>query len=261
MPFIPLAETSKEISISISPPQQATLSGAGGLSPCHTKWVGKAYFYHEALKNTWRYKIIALLREEFKKGRLTLPPHLKHITSYTLFNSWTSQFYNTSWVVHLNTQSNNMKANVDYLGKYLKRPPIGKTRIKHYDGTSVTYEYLDHYTNTKETMTLPVLEFIARLICHIPDKHFRNIRYYGFLSHKLRGKLLPVVYKLLTMKTTHTKVYITWSTMIRTTYKYDPMICPQCKTYMILQTVVQPSSNSLIPKQEEIAHGYFPLLL
>jgi hypothetical protein len=156
-----------------------------------------------------------------------------------------------------------MKANVDYLGKYLKRPPIGETRIKHYDGKTVTYEYLDHYTNITEVMTLPVLEFIARLICHIPDKNFRNIRYYGFLSHKLRGKLLPVVYHLLNIKTvTTTKVYITWSTLIRTTYTYDPMKCPQCKTPMILQTLVQPSSSdSLILKQEEIAHGYFPLLL
>ncbi|KAA0248274.1 MAG: IS91 family transposase, partial [Candidatus Jettenia sp.] len=33
---------------------------AGGLSPCHTRWIGKAYFYHESLKNTWRYKIITL---------------------------------------------------------------------------------------------------------------------------------------------------------------------------------------------------------
>jgi hypothetical protein len=156
-----------------------------------------------------------------------------------------------------------MKTNVDYLGKYLKRPPIGETRIKHYDGKAVTYEYLDHYTNITEIMTLPVLEFIARLICHIPDKNFRNIRYYGFLSHKLRGKLLPVVYELLNMKTvTTTKVYISWSTMIRTTYNYDPIRCPLCKTYMLLQTVVQPlSSDSLILKQEEIARGHFPLLL
>lgn len=33
--------------------------------------------------------------------------------------------------------------------------------------------------------------------CHIPDKNFRNIRYYGFLSHKLRGKLLPREARLL----------------------------------------------------------------
>ncbi len=53
-----------------------------------------------------------------------------------------------------------MKNNVDYLGKYLKRPPIGETRIKQYDGKTVSYEYLDHYTDTQEIMTLPVLLLI-----------------------------------------------------------------------------------------------------
>ena len=211
----------------------------GGLSFSYDTWINGAYFYHQSLKNTWRYKIISLLREEFKKGKLALPSHLQHGTSYTTFNSWTSQFYEKTWVIHLNTQSNNMKNNVDYLGKYLKRPPIGETRIKHYDGKTVAYEYLDHYTDTKEIMTLPVLDFIARLICHIPDKNFRNIRYYGFLSNRLRGKLLPIVYKLLNSKNLiTTKVYIPWRNMIQDSFKYDPLKCPICKTFMALKGIV-----------------------
>jgi hypothetical protein len=155
-----------------------------------------------------------------------------------------------------------MKANVDYLGKYLKRPPIGETRIKHYDGKTVTYEYLDHYADTKEIMTLTVLEFIARLICHIPDKNFRNIRYYGFLSNRLRGELLPIVYKLIDMKNViTTKVYLPWRTMIQAAYRYDPLRCPLCKSIMLLKAVVLPSYYSLLSKHEDIAHGYFPLLL
>ena len=237
-------------------------STVGGLSLTYDSWLRGIYFYHESLKKTWRYHIIALLREEFKKGDLKLPSSLKHITSYNEFYSWTTQFYEKTWVVHLNEQSNNMKANVEYLGKYLKRPPIGETRIKHYDGNTVTFEYLDHYTNIKETMTLPVLDFIERLICHIPDKNFRNIRYYGFLANRLRGKLLPLVYKLLDIKTViTTKVYISWRTMIQTAYKYDPLRCPLCKSIMLLKAVVLPSYYSLVSKHEEIAHGYFPLLL
>ena len=237
-------------------------STVGGLSLTYDSWLRGIYFYHESLKKTWRYHIIALLREEFKKGDLKLPSSLKHITSYNEFYSWTTQFYEKTWVVHLNEQSNNMKANVEYLGKYLKRPPIGETRIKHYDGNTVTFEYLDHYTNIKETMTLPVLDFIERLICHIPDKNFRNIRYYGFLANRLRGKLLPLVYKLLDIKTViTTKVYISWRTMIQTAYKYDPLRCPLCKSIMLLKTVVLPSYYSLVSKHEEIARGYFPLLL
>ena len=155
-----------------------------------------------------------------------------------------------------------MKANVEYLGKYLKRPPIGETRIKLYDGNTVTFEYLDHSTHIKEIMSLPVLNFIERLICHIPDKNFRMIRYYGFLSNRLRGKLLPLVYKLLTMKhVITTKVYLSWRTMIQTAYKFDPMRCPLCKSIMLLNAVVLPSYYSLVSKHEKIAHGYFPLLL
>jgi len=60
---------------------------AGGPYLFNETWIDKAYFYHQALKNTWKYTIISLLREEFKKGLLKLPPHLKHITSYAAFNS------------------------------------------------------------------------------------------------------------------------------------------------------------------------------
>lgn len=233
-----------------------------GLSLSYDTWINGAYFYHQSLKNIWRYKIISLLREEFKKGNLTLPPYLQYVTSHTMFNTWTSQFYKKTWVVHLNNQSNNMKNNVDYLGKYLKRPPIGETRIKQYDGKTVTYEYLDHYTDTKEIMALPALDFIARLICHIPDKHFRNIRYYGFLSNRLRGKLLPVVHNLLNNKNRiNTKVYIPWRNMIQGSFKYDPMKCPICKTLMALKSVFFNNKHPLISQHKEIAHGYFPLLL
>ena len=235
----------------------------GGLSTSLNSWIKGHYFYHLTLKNMWRYRIIALLRDEFKKGELKLPSSLKYIQSYETFASWTSQFYNDTWVVHLNKQSDNIKANIEYLGKYLKRPPIGETRIIAYNGSAVTYKYLDHYTDTVEVLSLPVLDFISRLISHIPDKNFRNIRYYGFLSNKHRGKLLPIVYQLLEMKDSYVKkVYTPWRNMIKATYNYDPLQCPFCKTIMILLNIVLPPKYSLISMHEEIAHGHFkPLRL
>lgn len=233
----------------------------GGLSLSCDSWIKSAYFYHDSLKKMWRYQIISLLRKEFKEGRLKLTNSLKHIKSYKAFCSWTSIYYNKTWVVHLSKQSNNMKVNVDYLGKYLKRPPIGETRIKKYDGKFVTYEYLDHYTGTTDVMTLPVLDFIARLISHIPDENFRNIRYYGFLANRVRGKLLPTVYKLLNMKRSfQTKVYIPWRQMIKSVFNYDPLKCPICNTIMKLEYIIFPFSSSFISMHKEIANGHFPLL-
>ena len=233
----------------------------GGLSLADNSWISHTYFYHDTLKEMWRYDVISFFRKEFKAGRLKLPAYLKHIKSYHTFCSWTALLYNKTWVVHLNKQSDNMKVNVEYLGKYLKRPPIGETRIKAYDGKYVTFEYLDHYTDTKEIMTLPVLEFIARLISHIPDTNFRVIRYYGFLSNRLRGKLLPIVHSLLkTLKFFKTKVFTSWRDMLISTFNYDPLKCLVCGATMLFKSMRLPLNYALISMHKEIAHGYFPLL-
>lgn len=41
---------------------------------------------------------------------------------------------------------------------------------------------------------------IERYIRHIPAKHFKMVRYYGFLSSRKRGELLPMVYGALQME-------------------------------------------------------------
>lgn len=233
----------------------------GGLSLAGDYWVNTAYFFHDSLKKMWKYQIITLFRQEFKENRLKLPPQLKHLKTSSAFVSWTTQFYNQTWNVFLTQQSDNLKQNVNYLGKYIKRPPIGETRIKAYNGKFVTYEYLDHYTNTKKLMTLPVLKFMARLISHIPDKNFRVIRYYGFLANRVSGKLLPLVYALLNLKkVTLNKVYTSWRQLIIYTFHYDPLNCPFCNIPMLPSYSVFPPQLNLISSHKEIAHGYFPLL-
>jgi Putative transposase. len=98
----------------------------------------------------WKYGIIKLFRKQYQKGLLKLPKALNHIKNYKAFNSWLNIYYNKKCVVHLQKSSNNHRTNIDYIGKYLKRPPVGETRIKKYDGNSVTFEYLDHYDDIKK---------------------------------------------------------------------------------------------------------------
>ncbi|MCK4828871.1 IS91 family transposase, partial [bacterium] len=218
----------------------------GGLSIADNLklWIFKAYFYHDSIKKMWRYVVINLLRNQFKAGKLKLPKNLKHLKSYQTFNSWLNVLYNITWVVELSKPSKNMKRNVEYLGKYLKRPPIGETRIKSFINNIVTFTYIDHYTNSSQTMSLPALEFIQRLIAHIPDDYFRNIRYYGFLSNKQSGKLLPVVHNLLSTDPLLEKQIqpqkLSWRDLLKKTFNFDPLICPVCKSLMVL-------SNSLFP--------------
>jgi hypothetical protein len=235
---------------------------AGGLSLDRQQWIPHAYFYHDTLKSMWRYALLSLLRSEFKAGHLKLPRRLRHLKTYTAFNSWLNVLYQKTWVVHLNEQSNNRKATIEYLGKDLKRPPLGESRIPSYNGPSVVFTYLDHYTDTTQTLSLPVLDFLARLIAHIPDRYFRNIRYYGFLAQRLRSQLLPIVYRLLDQfhRSART-LYRTWRDLLKASFGLDPLTCPLCGTQLVFaQLVRSPPQHVLISFHHQIAQGYFKRL-
>ncbi len=58
----------------------------------------------------------------------------------------------------------------------------------------MVFKYLDHRGGTYKTKTLTQEEMILRYVIHIPQHHFKMVRYYGFLSNRKRGRLLPLVY-------------------------------------------------------------------
>ena len=51
--------------------------------------------------------------------------------------------------------------------------------------------YTRHEDNKTVTETIPALDFIQKLIVHIPEKHFKMLRYYGIYAkhHKQEKKL------------------------------------------------------------------------
>ena len=78
-----------------------------------------------------------------------------------------------------------------YIGRYLGRPVIATSRIDNYDDDTVTFHYNRHEDDKLITETIPALEFIQKLIQHIPEKHFTMIRYYGlYTRHRAEDKHL-----------------------------------------------------------------------
>ncbi|MFM0386965.1 transposase [Paraburkholderia dipogonis] len=81
--------------------------------------------------------------------------------------------------------------NVNYLGRYIERPPLSQSRLKHYDGRMVAFDHLTHRDDRHRVAVYETEEFIARFIQHIPDKHFRMINFRGFLANRGRDQWLP----------------------------------------------------------------------
>nr|MCH9659819.1 transposase [Bacteroidota bacterium] len=114
-----------------------------------------------------------------------------------------------------------------YLGRYISRPPLAMSRLKHYGGHSVVFSYLDHNTKTYREFRCEGEAFIELLTQHIPEKHFRMIRYYGFLAHCVRSTLLPKVNELLN----HSKGIIQkirFPELLKQSFGLNPLQCILC---------------------------------
>jgi len=209
----------------------------GGLCEETGRWK-KLYFNQSTLMLLWRYQIIKLFRDAHHNNQLVIPNSIQQQLNHTFsFNAFLNHLFSKYWIVHCSKPSANHKKNVAYLGRYIKRPPIAESKLKHYDGEELTFNYLDHHSNTYRPFKLSAEQFIARFIQHIPDTHFRMIRYYGFLAHRIRGKLLPVVYALFEQDIAQNIPAPTYAQLIMRNFHFDPLACILCGHQLVLSFV------------------------
>jgi hypothetical protein len=91
-----------------------------------------------------------------------------------------------------------------------------------YDGENVTFHYNRHEDDQLVIETLPAMEFIQRLIQHIPEKYFKQIRYYGLYSrNKEDEKKLHLAIAKEKRKTILS--FNRWRDCILTSFGYDPL--------------------------------------
>lgn len=140
--------------------------------------------------------------------------------------------YRHGFYVHAPHLDCNIQSTIKYIGRYLGRPPIASSRIDRYDGKNVTFHYTRHEDNKTVSETIPAVEFIKKLILHIPEKNFKMVRYFGFYSSEssricnLRGAhLTPLIHK---SKRHLLRKMNTWRFAMMQAFDIDPIKCPIC---------------------------------
>jgi len=224
----------------------------GGLTQDLQKW--KNIFFHQAtLMRIWRYQIIKLFRST---KNLIIPNNIKRqLHQHFTFNQLLNQLYNKKWIVHCAKPSSEYKQIMNYLARYIKRPAIAESKLKHYDGNAVTFRYLDRKNKTFRNFKLSVDQFIAKFIQHIPDTGFRMIRYYGFLANRVRGKLLPIIYSLIGQKNNTKPHTATFAELIKKNFNLDPLKCILCGNKLVLSQINFGNAHlwNLIKHHEQLA--------
>ena len=76
------------------------------------------------------------------------------------------------------------------------------------------------------------MDFIKRLIRHIPEKHFKMIRYGGLYAR--HRKIDKNLYLAVSKEKRHVfRSFNRWRTAILSSFEYDPLNCPDCKHEML----------------------------
>ena len=118
---------------------------------------------------------------------------------------------------------------ISYVVRYTGRPVIGNSRLLDYDGQQVTWKYTPHGEDEEVIVIDSALDFLKKLIIHIPPKQFKMVRYYGIYATSSRqtklkrirtSKLLYKSTKALVMQSlTH------YRRMLMVLYNIDPIKC------------------------------------
>ena len=138
-------------------------------------------------------------------------------------------------------------AGIERLSQYIVRAPISQERMIYMpaqespDGTAkVVYD--GKTSRVDETFT--ALDWLARLVTHIPNKGEQMVRYYGYYSNKSRGirkkdELMDInndqspataitSTTIVEADLTRKKFRKNWARLIQKIYFVDPLLCQKC---------------------------------
>lgn len=142
------------------------------------EWKQYDYLPFEMLRKQWQTVVLKLIREKLSREEI------KRIQAI-LQQAWNN--HKNGFYIYAPKQKGNVREQLRYIGRYLRRPAIGMSRIIEYTGETVTFRYLDKQDGKEKTETVSVEEFIGRLVQHIPEENFKLIRHYGVYSRRIKG--------------------------------------------------------------------------
>ena len=159
---------------------------AGGLDDAG-RWVKSRYSFlcpPRALSRKFRGRFRAKLIAAVEEGSLKIPPD----TTAAFWRMRLNRFGRQDWTVRIDPAYEHPHGVIRYLGAYLRRGPLGESRIKHYDGRTLTIAYKRPHEHPQPTFTLTAEEFIRRFLVHVPPKGQRVVRHFGLFHHRQRER-------------------------------------------------------------------------
>lgn len=189
---------------------------------------GKYLFPVKAMSKVFRAKFVSILKAK------KLPQ------DQSLLNS----LFKKEWVIFAKRPFGSPASVIEYLGRYTHKIAISNHRIKSIDKNAVTFGYKDYRNGgCKKQMSLDAMEFIRRFSMHILPRGFVRIRHYGILSATSKKISIQLILQQFPVR-------LQPENEARKLEKYNPLICPCCKTQSMITIEILPKRGP--PRHAEL---------
>jgi hypothetical protein len=167
---------------------------AGGVSRDGTRWIHarpRFFLPIRVLRQVFRGKLVAAVREAFRQGRLYFPGSLSPLATDMAFRAFLRSLYRQPWVVYAKPPFGSPAHVLHYLARYTHRVAISNHRLVAVTNDTVSFRWKDYRHGSQiRTLTLDADEFLRRFLLHVLPKRFVRIRYVGFLAPRCRRREL-----------------------------------------------------------------------
>lgn len=221
---------------------------AGGLSFDKTHWVHTTksndfFIYYKVISKKFRGKFLALLMQQYDKGKLTFKGKTSQIKAKKTFSELISSLYKKEWVVNIQKPFAGPEKVLEYLSRYVFRIAISDRRIEKVEN-GIVYFIIKDYKNKGvfRKIKLKINEFIRRFLLHLLPKGFFKVRYYGIFANVHRKSNIEKAKNLLWQENMDKKQQAqedgnqfwekqdtVWTAIIQNIKTHSQLNCPVCK--------------------------------
>ena len=193
------------------------LVSGGGLYEDGNGWRYSVHLDRKAVMPMWRYAVIAYLRAAAQAGLLKtdLSPHALRALLDSQHQRW--------WNIDIK-QLQSKRHVLGYAGRYARRPPIAEHRFREINRQEVRFLTKDTRTRQIVETVYSTAEFLTTLADHVPDRYRHNIRHFGLLAPRLKGRTHDVVFALLGQQRLARPSRQEWAASIQRTFGVDPLL-------------------------------------
>jgi hypothetical protein len=167
---------------------------AGGLAPDGTQWIAcRPHFFLpvRVLSRRFRRLYLAGLEQLYSQAQLTVTGRGRELAEPQAWHQFLATLRAKEWVVYAKEPCREPQHVLQYLARYTHRVAISNHRLVALHDGQVTFRYKDYQRGHRlRTCTLEAVEFLRRLMLHVPPHGFQRMRYFGFLANRVRQQKL-----------------------------------------------------------------------